>query len=195
MLAIKIYWDHDGLPYNGNDYGNNLPIGETSQMTAYFTDLEPGTEVRFEQCSGVQQTTSSTKVEVCESTGAASYTADSMGVLTATVPVSFDFATSTDPAWDFCNATVDGSFPEYTCDLYAIEVGNLDPSLVSTSIGLYFVNPDGGDGGSGGGDGGGTGSTGPLTKEECMKDGWTSFTNPEFKNQGACISYVVSNKH
>lgn len=32
----------------------------------------------------------------------------------------------------------------------------------------------------------------PTTKESCMHDGWMSFTNPTFKNQGDCVSYVQS---
>ena len=31
----------------------------------------------------------------------------------------------------------------------------------------------------------------PLTnKEQCKKDGWKTFTDPTFKNQGQCVSYV-----
>lgn len=32
----------------------------------------------------------------------------------------------------------------------------------------------------------------PADKDECKKDGWTSFNNPTFKNQGECVSYVVT---
>lgn len=31
-----------------------------------------------------------------------------------------------------------------------------------------------------------------LNKEQCMKGGWQTFTNPSFKNQGECISYIQS---
>ncbi len=31
-----------------------------------------------------------------------------------------------------------------------------------------------------------------TTKDECKKNGWTAFTNPIFKNQGDCVSYVQS---
>ena len=35
----------------------------------------------------------------------------------------------------------------------------------------------------------------PLTdKDQCKKDGWKSFTNPLFKNQGRCVSFVEQNK-
>jgi len=34
----------------------------------------------------------------------------------------------------------------------------------------------------------------PINKNECKKDGWMSFDNPEFKNQGDCVSYVQSNQ-
>lgn len=34
----------------------------------------------------------------------------------------------------------------------------------------------------------------PTNKEQCMKDGWKVFTNPTFKNQGACVSYIESNQ-
>jgi hypothetical protein len=31
----------------------------------------------------------------------------------------------------------------------------------------------------------------PTTKSACMHGGWKSFTNPSFKNQGQCVSYVA----
>ncbi len=34
----------------------------------------------------------------------------------------------------------------------------------------------------------------PLTKEECKNGGWMTFTNPSYKNQGQCVSSVVSNR-
>ncbi len=30
----------------------------------------------------------------------------------------------------------------------------------------------------------------PTNKDQCKKDGWKTFTNPIFKNQGDCVSYV-----
>ncbi len=33
----------------------------------------------------------------------------------------------------------------------------------------------------------------PVTKDACKKNGWMTFTNPSFKNQGECVSYVQSN--
>lgn len=30
----------------------------------------------------------------------------------------------------------------------------------------------------------------PANKDECKQDGWRSFTNPTFKNQGDCVSFV-----
>ena len=30
----------------------------------------------------------------------------------------------------------------------------------------------------------------PLTKADCKKGGWKTFTDPKFKNQGQCVSYV-----
>jgi hypothetical protein len=35
----------------------------------------------------------------------------------------------------------------------------------------------------------------PVDKNECKKDGWKTFNNPTFKNQGDCVSYVQSNGH
>ena len=32
----------------------------------------------------------------------------------------------------------------------------------------------------------------PTNKEQCMKDGWKTFTNPKFKNQGDCVSFVAT---
>jgi len=34
-------------------------------------------------------------------------------------------------------------------------------------------------------------ATGPSTKSACKHGGWKSFTNPSFKNQGQCVSYVA----
>jgi len=31
----------------------------------------------------------------------------------------------------------------------------------------------------------------PTSKAQCKKGGWKSFTNPTFKNQGQCVSFVV----
>lgn len=33
----------------------------------------------------------------------------------------------------------------------------------------------------------------PVDKNECKKDGWMTFNNPTFKNQGDCVSYLMSN--
>ncbi len=35
----------------------------------------------------------------------------------------------------------------------------------------------------------------PTNKDQCKKGGWETFNNPTFKNQGACVSYVVSNEN
>lgn len=32
----------------------------------------------------------------------------------------------------------------------------------------------------------------PTSKDECKDDGWMTFSDPEFKNQGQCVAYVVS---
>jgi hypothetical protein len=32
----------------------------------------------------------------------------------------------------------------------------------------------------------------PTNKDQCKNDGWKTFANPSFKNQGQCVSYVVS---
>jgi hypothetical protein len=34
----------------------------------------------------------------------------------------------------------------------------------------------------------------PSSKDECKKGGWETFTNPSFKNQGQCVSYVQKQK-
>ena len=31
-------------------------------------------------------------------------------------------------------------------------------------------------------------------KDDCKKEGWRKFTNPTFKNQGECVSYVERQK-
>jgi YVTN family beta-propeller protein len=31
---------------------------------------------------------------------------------------------------------------------------------------------------------------GPTSKDQCKKYGWRNFTNPTFRNQGQCVSYV-----
>lgn len=184
--AYTIYYDHDSSPYPGSSYGNDLPIGITSYVTAYFTELAAGTQVSFEQCSGVQPTIADTIDWRCLPTGDTVYTAGSDGVLNATVPVSYDFYANVDPNWNFCGSTTDGSFPEYQCYLNAHEVSDIDPLLTTTSLGLYFVDVSGGGGNNGGGN-----TTGPLSKDDCKKNGWMEFSSTlGFKNQGQCISYV-----
>ena len=32
----------------------------------------------------------------------------------------------------------------------------------------------------------------PLTKDECKKGGWQTFTDMNFRNQGDCVSYVAT---
>jgi hypothetical protein len=34
----------------------------------------------------------------------------------------------------------------------------------------------------------------PMSKDECKNGGWATFTDPSFKNQGDCISYVNNGK-
>ncbi|MES2215955.1 MAG: hypothetical protein V4481_01530 [Patescibacteria group bacterium] len=34
----------------------------------------------------------------------------------------------------------------------------------------------------------------PANKDQCKDSGWKSFTDPSFKNQGQCVSYVQSNE-
>lgn len=34
----------------------------------------------------------------------------------------------------------------------------------------------------------------PTEKDQCKRDGWRSFTNPSFKNQGECIKFVKHQK-
>ncbi|MES2986051.1 MAG: hypothetical protein V4686_02905 [Patescibacteria group bacterium] len=36
--------------------------------------------------------------------------------------------------------------------------------------------------------------TTPTNKDQCKNDGWKSFTNPSFKNQGQCVSSVAKNQ-
>lgn len=35
----------------------------------------------------------------------------------------------------------------------------------------------------------------PTDMEQCKKDGWATFNNPEFKNQGQCVSYIQANEN
>jgi len=35
----------------------------------------------------------------------------------------------------------------------------------------------------------------PTEKDQCKNDGWMTFNNPTFKNQGDCVSYVQSNEN
>ncbi len=38
-------------------------------------------------------------------------------------------------------------------------------------------------------------STAPTMKSQCKDGGWMSFTDPTFKNQGQCVSYVMHIEH
>ncbi|MEK7081038.1 MAG: hypothetical protein AAB902_01465 [Patescibacteria group bacterium] len=35
----------------------------------------------------------------------------------------------------------------------------------------------------------------PTDKDQCKNDGWKTFNNPAFNNQGDCVSFVVSHHH
>ncbi len=35
----------------------------------------------------------------------------------------------------------------------------------------------------------------PTDKNQCKNNGWKAFNNPTFKNQGICVSYVISNEY
>ena len=35
----------------------------------------------------------------------------------------------------------------------------------------------------------------PTSKDQCKHGGWKTFTNPTFKNQGQCVSFVVHHTH
>ena len=37
-------------------------------------------------------------------------------------------------------------------------------------------------------------SSKPTSKDECKNGGWMNFQDPSFKNQGQCVSYVVSHR-
>ena len=34
----------------------------------------------------------------------------------------------------------------------------------------------------------------PTSKDQCKNNGWTTFNDPIFKNQGDCVSYIQSNE-
>ncbi len=36
--------------------------------------------------------------------------------------------------------------------------------------------------------------TRPTSRDQCKNDGWRSFSNPTFKNQGDCVSFVSAGK-
>lgn len=36
---------------------------------------------------------------------------------------------------------------------------------------------------------------GPTGKDQCKQGGWQTFTNPKFKNQGDCVSFVNHMNH
>lgn len=38
-----------------------------------------------------------------------------------------------------------------------------------------------------------TGTTTPSTKDQCKNGGWKTFSNPSFRSQGRCVSYVTRN--
>jgi len=37
--------------------------------------------------------------------------------------------------------------------------------------------------------------TTPTVKDQCKSNGWKTFTDPTFKNQGQCVSFVQANSH
>jgi hypothetical protein len=38
-------------------------------------------------------------------------------------------------------------------------------------------------------------AAGPTNIDQCKKGGWGTFTNPTFKNQGDCVSFVNRMNH
>jgi hypothetical protein len=40
----------------------------------------------------------------------------------------------------------------------------------------------------------GSEASAPTSMEQCKNGGWKTFTSPAFKNQGQCVSFVVSNR-
>ena len=40
-----------------------------------------------------------------------------------------------------------------------------------------------------------SGGSGPTNVSQCKKGGWMNYTNPSFKNQGQCVSYVNHQNH
>jgi hypothetical protein len=38
------------------------------------------------------------------------------------------------------------------------------------------------------------GAAQPVSKDDCKNGGWMSFQDPSFKNQGQCVSFVVSHR-
>jgi hypothetical protein len=40
-----------------------------------------------------------------------------------------------------------------------------------------------------------SGAGAPTSKDQCKNGGWKTFTNPSFKNQGECVSYVRKGSH
>lgn len=90
-----------------------------------------------------------------------------------------------------CPATLGGLPAGSTIRAFALNLG--DTSLNDQGLGGYFDNVRL--------SGNGMTTTfdfepliGPPTdKDECKRGGWQQFNNPVFKNQGDCVSFVVSN--
>jgi len=81
--------------------------------------------------------------------------------------------------WSTCSATCGGGIQTRTCDNPSPAYGGAyceGDTSQSCNTEVCLVGP-------------------PGNKDECKKDGWKTFNNPTFKNQGACVSYVQSNEH
>lgn len=102
-----------------------------------------------------------------------------------------------------------GSVTGNTIDFYADYTASADAVTPQTTMHVMgTINPDGSMSGTwtdnyqGGSRGGSWTSTSgmatlmlsPDSKEQCKKDGWKTFNNPTFKNQGDCVSYMQSNE-
>jgi hypothetical protein len=88
-------------------------------------------------------------------------------------------------------ADMDDIFPGSTIRMFSLNVGDtsnsdagldgyLDNVVVTTNgdATTYDFDPE---------------PAAPTDKEQCKNGGWQTFTNPTFRNQGDCVSFVASN--
>ena len=162
---------------------DNIPKSGTSLLSVTGAGLVPNASIEVFQRSFAPYSEAEgdvgTGVKV-EQRFVAQVFVDANGILSDSVPVSYDIVVDGPQNMDYCDTI---SSLQRLCTLLFRYVDGplsgetlLDQKLYFGMSGPVVTPPP---------------STVPMTKDDCKEDKWSDFTLG-FKNQGACVSYVAS---